>query len=301
MDALLLKFTKIEQAIESAGFDHLTKRVDDIATKQTIVELAIEDKLKVFSSETDSKVVNCELRGEEKLNELGDKCSQAIDKALAIEIRLNEWDSQWPSLGEGWATKTNKRNQRKLSQAAQSSHAAGVAFAEQFKDKPSDTIVLLGDSLTRGVGEKLELQSNMVSTICRPGAHIDDITAEVIKMPKKEDRHLVLMVGTNDVESEGSVAILLKYKALIGESLKLSNRKVTVVGILRRTDLSDFHNSRRIGVNIELKQWCVEMKVEFIDYQPANSRLARDGLHLNHLGQDELGRIIFQHCRPFLG
>ena len=95
--------------------------------------------------------------------------------------------------------------------------------------------------------------------------------------------------------------MLAKYKSLVEESKNLiKNRIVSVVGIPRRVDLSNFHNSRRIGVNKRLNELCEAMNVEFIDYEPVDNRLARDGLHLNHLGQDDLGRKIFQHCKRFL-
>src|SRR3989442_1729026 len=167
-------------------------------------------------------------------------------------------------------------------------------------DKSKETIVLLGDSLTRGVGAKLAYQSNMVSAICRPGAHIDDITEEVHKLGDNEDRHVVLLVGTNDIQGEGSEVILSKYKNLIGESQKIKNRKVSVVGIPRRGDLDSFYNSRRLGVNNRLKEMCKGSNVEFLDYEPRDSWLARVGLHLNHLGQNELGFKIYQHCKSFL-
>ena len=140
----------------------------------------------------------------------------------------------------------------------------------------------------------------MVSTICRPGANIEDILKDLSKLKNKDDRHLVLLVGTNNIKREGSEIVLSKYKNLIDESKRIKNRKVSVVGIPRRVDLSRFHNSRRIGVNMSLKEMCGAMNVEFIDYEPVDNRLARDGLHLNHLGQDELGRKIFQHCKRFL-
>ena len=294
MDALLQKFKKIEEVFEAAGLERLSKKVEEVESKQSVAETAFDDKLKDISAETNSKIVSCDLRSEEKIKELGDKCSEALDKALAIEIRLKDLSEEWPTPMEGWTQVARKRNERKLNQKPI------VTFAEKFKTKPKDTIMLIGDSLTRGVGAKLAIQSNMVSTICRPGARIEDITLEVSKLEDKEDRHLVLLVGTNEIMKEGSVGILSKYTTLIDVSRKLKNRKVSIIGIPRRADLSSFHNSRRIGVNMQLREKCEAGNVEFIDYEPADNRLARDGLHLNHLGQDELGRKIFQHCRRFL-
>src|SRR5437867_12793666 len=90
----------------------------------------------------------------------------------------------------------------------------------------------------------------MVSAIYRPGAHIDDISEEVRKLRDNEDRHVVLLVGTNDIQGEGSEVMLSKYKNLIEASQTIKNRKVSVVGIPRRGDLDSFCNSRRLGVKI---------------------------------------------------
>ena len=88
---------------------------------------------------------------------------------------------------------------------------------------------------------------------------------------------------------------------MINECKKLKHRQITLIGISKRTDINSFQNSRRIGVNKQLKEKCAEMGVKFVEFEPSNDSLARDGLHLNNAGQDELGRIIFRHCRSFLG
>ena len=233
-----------------------------------------------------------------KIEELGEKLKETVDKVIAIDSKVEELIKEWPTPAEGWTLATNKRNERKLSLS--SKPIVKPSHAEKFKIKPKDTIVLLGDSLTRGVGAKLEYQSNMVSAICRPGARIDNVAEEISKLGDNVDRHVVLLVGTNDIKKEGSEIILSKFKNLIDESQKIKNRKVSVVGIPRRIDLDQFHNSRRIGVNTRLKEMCEALNGEFIEYEPIDSWLARDGLHLNHLGQNELGFKIYQHCGRFL-
>ena len=80
----------------------------------------------------------------------------------------------------------------------------------------------------------------------------------------------------------------------------MKNRRVSMVGIPNRFDLSGYQNSRRIGVNLQLEKMCRELDIEFITYEPYRSRIAKDGLHLNHVGQDELARKIFEHCKSFL-
>ena len=57
----------------------------------------------------------------------------------------------------------------------------------------------------------LEQQSNLASTISVSGAHIDDITKELCKLGDKDDRHIVVLVGTNDIKGEGREVVLSKY------------------------------------------------------------------------------------------
>src|SRR2546426_1525172 len=301
------RVTEIESAVELIlkrlevlerkfqPFDDLITRVENAESRLTIHEISVEDKMKEAGTETDSKVLTSELRSEEKIKEIGEKFKETVDKLYTIELKVNDWPTP---AAEDYTLVTNKRNERKL--RLSSLPVVKQSHAEKYKDKPKDTIVLLGDSLTRGVGVKLEYQSNMASTICRPGAHIDDITVEVSKLGDNADRHVVLLVGTNDIKREDSVNILKKYRNMLGETQKIKNRKVSVVGIPRRANLDNFDNSRRIGVNSELKEMCATLNVEFLEYEPSNNRLARDGLHLNDLGQNELGLKIYQHCGRFL-
>ena len=87
---------------------------------------------------------------------------------------------------------------------------------------------------------------------------------------------------------------------MIEEAKKISNRKISLVGILKRADVGLYFESKRIGVNERLRKMCEQSGVEYIEYNLERSRLARDGLHLNHLGQDELAKSIFDHCKSFL-
>ncbi|MGK2860351.1 MAG: hypothetical protein ACSLE0_00325 [Chitinophagaceae bacterium] len=124
--------------------------------------------------------------------------------------------------------------------------------------------MLVGDSLARGVGAKLDKQSNMFSTVSIGGARIETVTDEVGTMEDKEDRHLVIIAGTNNVQKEGSTEILSKFSTLIEVSKGVTNRKISICGIPRRTDLSSYQDSRRFGVNMRLKEMCIEQGIEYI-------------------------------------
>lgn len=196
----------------------------------------------------------------------------------------------WPTLQEASKIKATKNTEQKISSK----------IADKFKEKAKDTIVLIGDSLARGVGSKLEQQCNIVTTMSRGGAKIENTTEQIASLQDNEDRHLVVLVGTNNIQNETSETIKQKYKSLLEASKKVKNRKVSVIGIPRRFDLTAYQNSRRIGVNLGVENLCKELGIEFILHEPYRSRLAKDGLHFNNIGQDELARKIFGHCLSFL-
>src|SRR5215469_15583992 len=110
--------------------------------------------------------------------------------------------------------------------------------------------------------------------------------------------------------------IMKKYRELIEATKTVECRKVTVVGIFGRTDITKFVESKIISINEKLEALCRELGVEFL--APAEfykkigdarkwdtqfitrSMVDRRGLHLNEWGQREVGRWIFKHCNKFL-
>ena len=289
IEQVLERVVKIEEVLE-----RLSKRMDDLENGHIAQELQAEDNFKGIASECESKIVSSELRCEENVKILGSKLQDVNDKTTAIELRLGEIDEMskdWPTPQEAKLMKKENKNKEKIT---------GPSFADKFKEKAKDTIVLIGDSLARGVGAKLEQQSHMVTTKSRGGAKIENTAEQIGLLQDNGDRHLVILVGTNNIQNETSETIRLKYRSLLETSEKVNNRRVSVIGIPRRFDLSGYQNSRRIGANLQLEKMCRELDVEFITYEPYRSRIAKDGLHFNHIGQDELARKIFEHCRNFL-
>ena len=125
------------------------------------------------------------------------------------------------------------------------------------------------------------------------GARIDRISAEVGKLENSKERHVVVLVGTNDVNREGSIVLREKYRRLIEKCKEKRNRHVTLIGIPTRFDVNNTQNSRRLGVNLMLSVLCKDLGVSYFDFECKRSRLWKDGLHLNSVGQDELARKIF--------
>ena len=146
----------------------------------------------------------------------------------------------------------------------------------------------------------MERDSHMVTANSKGGAKVEDVTDMVKNLKDNDDRHLVLVAGTNNIQQDGSEILLEKFKKLLETSKSVRNRKVTVVEVLKRMDVDSFVDSRRIGVNVRLKQMCESSGAEFVEFKVGKSRISRDGVHLHERGQNELGRVIFTHCKTFL-
>ena len=107
-------------------------------------------------------------------------------------------------------------------------------------------------------------------------------------------------MGTNNIKFESCDVVLGRYRKLMDVLKSKRNRKVTLIGIPTRYDVSSLVDSRKVAVNRRLRELCVKEGVEFVDFECGRGRLARDGLHLNGFGQEELARKIFSHCKRFL-
>jgi hypothetical protein len=259
---------------------------DDVKKlEQTVDEL--KDRVTAFETQA------VELNGND-VKKLEQTVDELRDRVTAFETQTEEFKKEWPSIDEWKEIKTSKRMEKAARQSVR------LSFAEQFKDKKRDTVVLVGDSLVKGVGQKLEANSHMFSTVCKGGAKIEQISDEISKLENNKERHLVVMVGTNNVQRDYSEVVLDKYDKLLEQCKRKENKVVTMIGIPARSDLDEFCNSRRIGINERLKLKCKTIGVEYLDYECVRSRLTRDGLHMNNLGQDELARRIFTHCKGFL-
>ena len=160
MDTMMQRLVKLEQVLQR--IDQVSQKSDDLASKQTVLEIALDDKMKAVDADTDNKMAASELRCGEKTRELGDKIGEAADKLLAMEINMKdvlETLERLPESKEAWSLVSSKRKHKTSCNSISS--PPQISFADKFKDKPNDTIVLVDDSLVRGVGNKLMFQSNI--------------------------------------------------------------------------------------------------------------------------------------------
>lgn len=227
---------------------------------------------------------------EGRIDHIEKTIQELSDRLTAFELHVKE---EWPKPGAEWTTVVNKPRKN------ESTNVKKMTFGERYKDKAS--VVLLGDSLVRGVGQRLQSQnSDMFTSVSKSGAKIEDMVEEVGKLKDNDKRHLVVMVGTNDIKREGSESVKKKYDKLISKCKSVKNRAVTLVGIPMRVDVNGFVNSRRLGVNKYLKRVCEQNQVQYLELEEKRHVLAQDGLHFNWLGQGVVAHRIFGHCKSFL-
>ena len=76
-------------------------------------------------------------------------------------------------------------------------------------------------------------------------------------------------------------------------------RRIVVVGIVARSDVGEYFESKRWAINCRLKKKCMEMGVNYVEmgglYRDRDLWLWKDGLHLNWDGADRMGREIYKH------
>jgi lysophospholipase L1-like esterase len=120
-------------------------------------------------------------------------------------------------------------------------------------------------------------------------------------MKDNNESHIVVMVGTNNLKSDGTAMIMDKYKELVNQLKAKRFRKTSIVGILARNDLSNYNNSKRLAMNIQLKELCCRNEIDFLEIViDKNAMLDSRGLHLNFTGQDKVARSIFKRSVRYL-
>jgi len=257
-----------------------------------------DQKIVMTSEEILSRIAVGEIRNEDRVVKVETQVMEIGDAVEALRVRFQEFKSEFPTPTE--IKSSEESPVQELSAAGSSRNAESGSCGEKLK-VTENSVLIVGDSLSRGVGDKLKDQCGKVfERESRGGARIESITEDIKKLEDDSKRHLVVMVGTNNLESDFTEDILVKYDRLLEELKKKKNKKVTVVGILKRYDLKGM-DMKRIWINFNLRQKCDGKGVAFLGFDPDWGQLREDMLHLNEKGQDELARRIFRHCLPFLG
>lgn len=238
------------------------------------------------------------VRSLEKCAEAEAKCSEAVAKSLeAVMERLSALEIASSQKNGG----DQGNGKKDLEDAGQGKVEKSLEQEKEQKpekvvaNKRKNRVLLVGDSLVRHVGRNLQKQCAGFDTVCKPGARIEQIHAEIEKMEVNEDT-VIVQVGTNNLRMDEIGEMMTKYEGMIQKLKEVRHGKVVVMGILPRQDLSDALDSKRVEMNRILKEMCLEEKVRYceVEFNPwKGGYLGRDGLHLNARGADMVARQLF--------
>ena len=161
-----------------------------------------------------------------------------------------------------------------------------AAVIDGFK---RNSAIYVGDSIVRKTDSGLNKGEDVV--VCLPGARIEHVTERVEKiMGRGNGGSLLVHIGTNNADKEGTTAIVDKYRKLLKKTKEARVEQIILSGILpvfgNRIDGS--RNSKRMAIIGMVKRLCKEEDVGYVDlwdsFVGKEEMYLRDGLHLSGKG-----------------
>ena len=232
-----------------------------------------------------------ETGGKEKgVGEKGGKITGVKERGVG-ETRAKERE-----VGETGAKETRRKGsvQNVMEGIEQKSYSAAVIEGVRKRAR-----VFVGDSIVRKTDRVLNKGDDVV--VCLPGAKIEAITKRVENIVGSGSGSVLVHVGTNNVEREGTTAIVRKYRQLVRTLKQTRVEQVILSGILpvmgRRGH--KYRNCRGMAINMLVQKLCRE-EVGFADlwgsFVGRADMYMKDGLHLSGKGAavfaDELSSAV---------
>ena len=149
--------------------------------------------------------------------------------------------------------------------------------------------IYIGDSIVRKTDTRLSTGKDVV--VCLPGARIEHVTERVETiMGRGNGGSIVVHVGANNADKEGTTAILEKYRDLLKKTKQARVGQIIISGILPvfGNRIQGYRNSKRMAVNGMVERLCKEEGVGYVDLWDSfvgnEDMYVRDGLHLSGKG-----------------
>ena len=173
-------------------------------------------------------------------------------------------------------------------------HTSSVQQERSFADvvsqgKARKARVFMGDSIIRKVDKIVNRGDDI--TVCLPGAKVEDIAEKAGQVMGGGTGGAVLVhVGTNNADKEGTSAIIGKYRRLIKTLKEARVGQIVLSGILPIMGGrgEEYRNCRRMAINTQVQKVCMEEGVGFVDmwlnFVGRGDFFMRDGLHLTGKG-----------------
>ena len=156
-------------------------------------------------------------------------------------------------------------------------------------DLNRNTTIYVGYSIIRKTDSRLCKGEDVV--VCLPGATLEHETERVEKIMGRGNGGTILVhVGTNHTDKEGTTAIVDKYRKLLKETKQARLGQIILSGILPvcGNRIHGYRNSKRMAVDGMVERLCKEEDVGYVDMWDSfvgNEELHfRDGLHISGKG-----------------
>ena len=149
--------------------------------------------------------------------------------------------------------------------------------------------IYVGYSIVRKTDTRLSRGEDVV--VCLPGARIEHVTERVEQiMGRGYGGSILVHVGTNNTDKEGTTAIVDKYRKLLKKMKEARVEQIILSGILPvfGNRIDGYRNSERMAINGMVKRLCKEEDVGYVDlwdsFVGKEEMYVRDGLHLSGKG-----------------
>ena len=137
-----------------------------------------------------------------------------------------------------------------------------------------NSTIYVGDSIVRKTDTRLSRGEERVEQI----------------MGRGYGGSILVHVGTNNTDKEGTTAIVEKYKNLLKKTKQARAGQIILSGILPvfGNRIDGYRNSKRMAINGMVKRLCKKEDVGYLDlwdsFVGKEEMYARDGLHLSGKG-----------------
>ena len=190
---------------------------------------------------------------------------------------------------ESDATKKGQENSTEENRIGQEGERRKSYSAAVIDGIKRNTTIYVGDSIIRKTDTRLSKGEDVV--VCLPGARIEHVTERVEKIVGRGNGGTILVhVGTNNTDKEGTTAIVEKYRKLLKKTKQARLGQIILSGILPvcGSRIQGYRNSKRMAVNGMVERLCKEEEVGYVDmwdsFVGKEELYFRDGLHLSGKG-----------------
>jgi hypothetical protein len=244
-----------------------------------------------------------------------------IKSALAsLEIELGLEEGEADGMMAEWITVGRKGKQQQQRERLDppagrtAGKEAGGKGRKERADKPmagvaaipqTQEIVVIGDSIARDVGARIQEQHGVVKVFAKGGGTLADAQRKVEEITLTGEEAVVIMTGGNDIDrGDGTEEVVRGYERLVASLRSKGVERITLVGPSIRRHFSGYFKSKVIGMNERLERWCEREGMNFVEGGVTEldkiRLLARDGVHFSRSGEDLMVRKIYQSTRQYL-